>query len=50
MKLLWQVDEAEAIIEEKDGLNQLETKAKDLEEDKHRSEASVAKQYKMWIS
>ena len=44
MELLWQVDEAGALIKEKDGLiNQLETKVQNLEEEKHRSEARCCK-------
>ena len=43
MELLWQVDNAGALIKEKDGLYQLETKVQDLEEEKHRSEARCCK-------
>ena len=44
MELVWKVDEAGALIKEKDGLiNQLETKVQDLEEEKHRSEARCCK-------
>ena len=44
MELVWQVDEAGALIKEKYGLiNQLETKVQDLEEKKHRSEACCCK-------
>ena len=44
MELVWQVDEAGALIKEKYGLiNQLETKLQDLEEKKHRSESHCCK-------
>ena len=44
MELVWQVDEARALIKEKEGLiNQLETKVQDLEEAKHQSEACCCK-------
>ena len=43
-ELVWQVDEAGALIKEKYGLiNQLETKVQDLEEEKNRSEARCCK-------
>ena len=44
MELLWQVEEAGALIKKKEGLiNQLETKVRDLEEKKHQSEAHFGK-------
>ena len=44
MELVWKVDEAGALIKEKEGLiNQLETKLQDLEEEKHQSEARCCK-------
>ena len=43
MELLWLVDNAGALIKEKDGLKQLEKKVQDLEEEKHRSEARRCK-------
>ena len=44
MELVWKVDEARALIKEKEGLiNQLETKVQDLEEKKHQSEAPCCK-------
>ena len=47
MELVWKVDEAGALIKEKDGLiNQLETKVQDLEEGKHRSESHCCKAMK----
>ena len=44
MELVWKVDEAGALIKDKDGLiNQLETKVQDPEEEKHQSEARCCK-------
>ena len=48
MKCVWQVDEAESIIKNKDGLfNQLEKKVQGIEEKKHWSESTVAKKCKI---
>ena len=44
MELVWQVDEARALIKEKESLiNQMETKVQDLEEEKYRSESLCCK-------
>ena len=51
MELVWQADEAGALIKDEDGLiNQLETKVQHLEEENHISEADVAKTYSIWIA
>ena len=44
MELVWEVDEAGALIKEKEVLiNQLEKKVQDIEEEKHLIEASCCK-------